>query len=1033
MNIASPFIRRPVMTSLVTVAILVFGVMAFRRLPVSDLPNVDYPTIQVQASLRGATAETMASSVATPLERQFSTIAGLELMNSSSSQGNTQINLQFELSRDIDDCGLDVQAAISRAMRYLPQDMTTPPSFQKGSPADQPILLVALTSPTLPLYELNEYAETIIAQRVSTVSGVAQVQVYGSQKYAVRIQLDPHELAVRSIGLDEVADAVQRANVNLPTGVLWGPQRAYAVEASGQLMRAEAYRSLIVAYRNGAPVRLEEVGRVSDSVENDKVAAWYYTPDAVQRSIVLAIQRQPGRNTVEVAGNVRKLLSQIGATLPSAVSMRVLFDNSGPIEESYHDVTTTLWLTIGLVVVTLFVFLRNASATLIPSMALPMSLVGTFVAMYLFGYSLDNLSLMALTLAMGFVVDDAIVVLENIVRHREMGKSMLDAALDGSREIGFTIVSMTLSLAAVFIPVLLMGGLVGRVFREFSVTIIASVLVSGVIAVTLIPMLASRMIRRSADSSHGFLYRITERGFDAWLRGYAATLRWALDHGPTVMVSLALTLAMSVFLFRAIPKGLFPSEDRGQLSVQTEGIEGISFDAMVARQQAIAGVIQQEPGVEAFMSSAGARGTGAGNTGRCFIRLRPRSERGKSADEIIQSLRPKLAAVPGIRAFPINPPLINIGGRMARSQYQYTLQSTDSSALYAAASALEQRLRATATLQDVSSDMQLRNPTVRVDIDRDRTASLRLSAAAVETALFNAYGSREISTILTPDNQYLVLLELLPQYQTSPDLLSLLRIRSGTGNLVPLDSVARLRQTVTPITVNHSGQLPSVTLSFNLRPGAALGDAVKDIDAASRDLVPASVTTNFQGTAQVFQSSVQGLGLLLLVAIFVIYVVLGILYENYWHPVTILTSLPSAAIGALLTLMAFRKDLSLYAFVGIIMLIGLVKKNGIMMVDFAVDAQRREGKSPRDAVYAACLVRFRPIMMTTLTSLAAALPIALGYGAGGEARQPLGLTVVGGMLFSQSITLYVTPVFYVYMERFQDFLRKRKEGSANAV
>ena len=1028
MNLAAPFIRRPVMTTLVVSGLVVAGLVAFRQLPVSDLPNVDYPTIQVSASLRGGTPETMASAVATPLEREFSTIAGLDSMNSSSAQGSMQITLQFVLNRDLDAAALDVQAAIARAMRNLPPQMDTPPSYQKVNPADQPILYLALTSPTLSLYDLDEYAQTFLAQNISMVDGVAQVAVYGSQKFAVRIQLDPHQLATRGLGLDEVASAIQRGNVNLPTGILYGPSRAFAVQASGQLSRAKDYRPLIVAYRNGAPVRLGELGSVLDSVENNKVAAWYCTSNLVQRAIVLAVQRQPGKNTVQVAAEVRKLLARLNADLPAAVSLEVLIDASQSIQASYEDVKFTLLLTLVLVVLVIFVFLRNISATLIPSLALPMSMVGTFVVMAALSYSLDNLSLMALTLALGFVVDDAIVVLENIVRHREMGKDSYAAALDGTKEISFTIVSMTVSLAAVFIPVLFMGGVVGRLFREFAVTIGAAVLVSGVIALTLIPMLSARFLGASAHAGHGRLYQVMEAGFDAMLRGYAASLRWALDHRRAMMALALVMLVVAGGLFWRVPKGFMASEDRGRINVTTEAIEGISFDAMVAHQNRLIPVLQADPNVQAFMSSAGARGSSGGNTGRFIVSLKPRKDRTMTTDEVVQSLRGKLSGVPGIRVFPVNPPLINIGGRATKSQYQYTLSGTDTDELYRSAEAFMERLRGLDILQDVTSDLQLKNPELHVEIDRDLASSLQITADQVETALFNAYGSRQVSTILSPNNQYAVILEMLPQYQSDPAVLSWLHIRTGDGRLVPLDAVARLRNTVGPVTINHSGQMPSVTVSFDLKPGVALGEAVGRVNAVAREVLPPRIGALFQGSAQAFQSSFKGMGWLLVLAILVIYIVLGVLYENFFHPVTILSALPFAGVGALASLMVFGAELSVYAFVGIIMLVGLVKKNGIMMIDFAIAAQREQGKSPREAIYDACLIRFRPIMMTTMAALAAAIPIAVGYGAGGEARRPLGLTVAGGLLFSQTLTLYVTPVFYLYMERLVEILNNRRRG-----
>jgi len=1028
MNLAAPFIRRPVMTTLTVFGLAIFGIMAYRQLPVSDLPNVDYPTIQVSAALRGGTPETMAAAVATPLEREFSTIAGLDSMNSASAQGSSQITLQFVLSRDLDAAALDVQAAIARAMRNLPSQMDTPPSYRKVNPADQPILYLALTSPTLPLYELDEYAQTFLAQNISMLDGVAQVAVYGSQKFAVRVQLDPHELAVRGLGLDEVADALQRGNVNLPTGILYGPNRAFAVQANGQLLKAKDYRSLIVAYRNGAPVRLEELGSVLDSVENNKVAAWYCTSNLVQRSIVLAVQRQPGKNTVEVAANVRKLLARLNADLPAAVSLEVLVDASESIKASYEDVKFTLSLTLVLVVLVIFIFLRNVSATLIPSLALPMSLFGTFVVMAILNYSLDNLSLMALTLALGFVVDDAIVGLENIVRHREMGKDGYTAALDGTQEISFTIVSMTLSLAAVFIPVLFMGGVVGRLFREFAVTIGAAVLVSGVIALTLIPMLSARFVGASAHGGHGRLYQLMENGFDRMLRLYASGLRWSLDHCRTMMALALITLMATGVLFWLVPKGFMASEDRGRIDISTEAIEGISFESMVNHQQQMARILQEDPNIQGFISSAGARGSSGGNNGRFIVNLKPRHERRMTTDEVVQSLRAKLSVVTGIRAFPVNPPLINIGGRSTKSPYQYTLSSTDTAELYRSADRLTERLRALETLQDVTSDLQLKNPQLNIEIDRDLASSLQITADQIETVLFNAYGSRQVSTILSPNNQYAVILEMLPRYQEDPSVLKWLHIRAGDGRLVPLDAVARLRNDVGPVSINHSGQMPSVTISFDIRPGVSLGEAVEQVNTLAREVLPARIRTMFQGTAQVFQSSFQGMGWLLALAVLVIYIVLGILYENFFHPVTILSALPFAGVGAVATLMVFGAELSIFAFVGIIMLVGLVKKNGIIMVDFAIAARREQGKSAREAIYEACLVRFRPIMMTTMAALAAAIPIAVGYGAGGEARRPLGLTVVGGLLFSQTLTLFVTPVFYLYMERLQEFLKKRKKS-----
>ncbi len=1038
MTIPELFIRRPVATALVMLAILLFGVLGYRSLSVSDLPNVDFPTILVFASLPGASPETMASSVATPLERQFSTIAGLDSMTSSNVLGGSQITLQFNLSRNIDAAAQDVQTAITQAAAQLPQNMPSPPSFRKVNPADQPILYLALSSLTLPLSEVDEYAETFMAQRISMVSGVAQVQVFGSQKYAVRVQLDPRALASRQLGIDEVAVAVQRGNVNLPTGTLWGSQKAVTVQANGQLTDAAAYRPLIVAYRNGSPVRLEQLGRVIDSVENDKIASWYNG----MRAVVLAIQRQPGTNTVEVVDNIKALLPTFRAQIPPAVTLSILYDRSVSIRDSVHDVKFTLGLTVALVVMVIFLFLRNLSATIIPSLALPMSIVGTFAVMYLLDYSLDNLSLMALTLSVGFVVDDAIVMLENIVRHMEMGEGVLEAAFKGSKEVGFTIVSMTLSLAAVFIPVLFMSGILGRLLHEFAVTIGAAILVSGFVSLTLTPMLCSRFLLPPQQEKHGPLFNAFERGFQGMLHVYDRSLQFFLRHRlATIMLSFLLIVG-TWYLFLVVPKGFLPSEDTGSVFAFTEAAEGISYDAMVVHQQQLTEIVRQDPAVENVMSSVGGGSASvAGNTnqGRIFIRLKPRGTR-PHVDVIIERLRPKLAVVPGIRAYMQNLPPLRIGGQLTKSLYQFTLQSPNTEELYRAAQLLEAKLREVPGLQDVASDLQIKNPQINVVIDRDKAAALGVTAAQVEDALYSAYGARQISTIYAPNNEYRVILELDPRYQRDSSALSLLYIRSSKGDLVPLDAVATLAENFGPLSVNHLGQLPAVTLSFNLKPGTSLGDAVTRVDQLARTtLAQASLTsaisTSFQGAAQAFESSLRGLGILLLMAILVIYIVLGILYESFIHPLTILSGLPSAGFGALLTLQAFHwaamrgwvspllnMELNLYAFVGVIMLVGIVKKNAIMMIDFAIEAQRSTGKSAAEAIYYGSLVRFRPIMMTTMAALMGTLPIALGFGAGAESRRPLGLAVVGGLLFSQVVTLYLTPVFYIYMESFQQWL-----------
>jgi hydrophobic/amphiphilic exporter-1 (mainly G- bacteria), HAE1 family len=1014
MNISQLFIQRPIMTVLVCFAIVLFGAVAFRDLPVAALPSVDYPTITVNATLPGASPETMAATVATPLERQFSTIAGIQSMSSVNAQGSTSITVQFTLSRSIDAAAQDVQAAISAAGGLLPSTMPRPPTYQKTNPAEQPIYYMALTSDTMPLEKITEYADVQLAKRISMVTGVSSVQVFGEQKYAVRVEIDPDQLAAHNIGIDEVQKAVAASNTNLPTGRLDGAKQAFTIESSGSLEKASQYRPIIVAWRNGVPIRLEQLANVIDSVENNKLAAWLNN----KRGVILAISRQPGTNTVEVVDNIKALIPEFKHEIPPAINLETAADSSDSIRGSIHDVEFTLVLTICIVVMVIFLFLRNVSATLIPGAAVPFSIVGTFAVMYLLGYSLNNLSLMALTLSVGFVVDDAIVMLENIVRHMEMGKTRMEAALAASREIGFTIISMTLSLVAVFIPVLFMAGIVGRLLHEFSVTIVVAILISGFVSLTLTPMLGSRFLKSEHDVRHGRGYHIMESGFNALANMYERTLRVAMTFRLVTLTVAVLMLVGTVYLFKTMPTGFIPSQDSGFMFGFIMGPQDISFESMARHTHAVEEVARANPDVKNAGAFAGAFG-GQTNQALFFAVMKPRDQRAHSVDQIIDALRPKMAEIPGVFVFMQNPPPVTVSGQFSTSVYQLTLQSPNLEDIYKWAPQLTNKMRQLPGFVDVNSDLQIASPQIMVDIDRDRTLALGVTPQQVQDALYSAFGTRQVSVIYAPADQYQVIMEVLPQYQGSPEALSKLYVRSSSGALVPLDSMVRTRRQVGPLSISHYGQLPAVTINFNLKPGFSLGQAAQQVDGAIRDLrMPTSISTNFQGTVKEFQNSFANLTVLLIIAILVIYIVLGVLYESFIHPITILSGLPSAVFGALLTLLLFHKELDLYAFVGIIMLFGVVKKNAIMMIDFAIDA-RHQGATAYDAIWQGALLRFRPIMMTTVAALFGTLPIALGYGEGADARQPLGLAVVGGLVVSQFLTLYITPVIYLYLDRLQ--------------
>ena len=1025
MNLSEIFIRRPIATSLLMAAIALFGVVAYFTLAVSDLPTVDFPTLNVQANLPGADPATMASSVATVLERQFTTIAGLDSMVSSSSVGNTQVTLQFSLDRDIDSAAVDVETAIAEVLPLLPP-MPFPPSFKKQNPSDQPIMQLTLTSPTLPMSQLDDYAENLVMPRLSTIYGVSQVNVQGQSKYAVRVQVDPDKLVSKRIGLNEVNTAIANANPNLPTGTLFGPQQTYTITTNAELKNAAAFGNVIVAYRNGAAVRLNEIADVVDSVQETRSAAWMYTANTQQRSLQLQVLRQPGANTVAVTDAIRAVLPQLQSQIPPSATLGVKFDRAKTIRQSFQDIQITMLVTLLLVIAVIFLFLRNASATIIPSMALPFALLGTFAMMAVFNYSLDNLSLMALILSIGFVVDDAIVMLENIMRHVENGETPYEASLRGAKEIGFTILSMTISLAAVFIPILFMGGILGRLFREFAVTITTAILISGLVSITLTPMLCSRFLRVRPRGTEPWWSRAAEWCFQETLHAYEWSLRGVLKWRPAMGIVFVGVLCLTVYLFKRVPTGFIPDVDQDQLQVNLQAAQGTSFYKMVEYQKRLADILRKDPNVETFLANVG-----NGNYNQMQVTLKPRKDRQLSAQQLVDKLRPQISNFPGFKVFISLPQAIRIGGRQSSSSYQFTLQALDNDELYKWAEIMEGEIAKLPEVLDVATDLQMKNPLMSVNIDRERAALYGLNAKQIENALYSAYGPQLTSNIYTPANQYQVLEEMKPKYQEWTDYLSKIYFKAGNGQLVPLDSLAKVKPTVGPQSIAHSGQLPSVTLSFNVKTGVSLGHAVDAVNELAARVLPPTVTGSFSGNAQMFQSSLSNLSMLLVVAIGVVYIVLGVLYESYIHPITILSGLPSAGVGALLTLILFGNELNIYSFVGLVMLIGIVKKNAIMQIDFALEEERHHGKTPMEAIYKGCLIRFRPIMMTTMAALLGALPMALGYGAGGEARRPLGLCVVGGLMVSQLMTLYLTPVVYTYMSGVLTWWRGRHRVSAS--
>jgi multidrug efflux pump len=1024
MNISRPFIVRPIATSLLMLGLLLVGVVAFGYLPVAPLPQVDFPTIQISASLPGADAETMASSVATPLERSLSNISGIASMTSSSSLGTTSITVQFDLDRNIDAAAQDVQAAINAAGGTLPKNLPNPPTYHKTNPADFTIMSLALTSDTLPLTELDRYADDFLAQQISQISGVGLVDFHGEQKPSIRVRINPDMIASLGLTLEDVRALLAVSTVKSPKGNLDGPDRAVVLDATDQIFNAEDYKNLVVAYKNGAPIRIADLGSVIEAAEDIKEAAWLQD----KRTVIVDVHKQPGFNVVETIQRIKDRLPVLTASLPPNIQVSVVGDRTQTIKSSVNEVQKTLAITIGLVVLVIFLFLRNFWSTVIPSIAIPLSLVATFCVMYLLGYSLDNLSLMGLTIATGFVVDDAIVVIENIVRHVEAGRNPREAALEGAQEVGFTIVSMTLSLLAVFIPVLLMSGVIGRLFREFAMTVGAAIVMSGLISLTVTPMMCARFLAHRQTGNHGRLYSLSERGFDALLRVYDRGLRWVLRHQAITLTLTVATLAATVFLYTITPKGFFPQEDTGLIQAVAEAAPDISFSAMSDRIQALGRIVMADPDVDNVYYWIGPNPTLS--QGRMMINLKPVGERRTSADKIIARLKPQVAAIQGIALFMQVRQDIQIGGRPSKTQYQYTLQDGNSSELAQWAAIIAKKLQSLPELQDVTADLQASAPRATLRIDRDTAARFGVTPQAIDDTLYDAFGQRQVATVFTQLNQYRVVLELDRGSQFDLEALRHLYLRSVKGELVPLSAFTTIEESVAPITINHQGLFPSITLSFNLAPGHALGDAVAAIQAAERGMgKPATLVASFQGAAQAFEASLRSQPYLIAAAIIAVYIVLGVLYESYIHPLTILSTLPSAGVGALLALILFHQDLSIIGMIGIILLIGIVKKNAIMMIDFALDAERTRGLTPEASIYEACRLRFRPIMMTTMSALFGALPLAFGSGAGAELRQPLGITIVGGLILSQILTLFTTPVIYLYMDR----LDRRLRGPSRAI